>query len=171
MFYLKQLSHTIQLHPSFFGTTLRSQIQEKVHNDVEGKCSGLYGYIICVVSLAEISSGKIIPGNGLAEFDVKYNAIVLKPMKGEVVDAVVASVNSQGFFAMCGPLSIFISKINIPSRFTHDSAGINNCFSFEDQVIGKDTAIRVKIISTRVDANAVVAIGSMLDDYLGVIKR
>ncbi|KAI0233839.1 DNA-directed RNA polymerase II subunit, partial [Massospora cicadina] len=89
----KELSHTIQLHPSYFGPDLRSYIKNKLHADVEGKCSGRYGYIITVINLTSIGSGKILSGSGLAEFDVKYNAVVLRPFKGQVLDAVVTSVN------------------------------------------------------------------------------
>lgn len=40
-----------------------------------------------------ISKGKVLPGSGLAEFRVKYQAIVFKPYRGEVLDAVISTVN------------------------------------------------------------------------------
>lgn len=54
-----------------------------------------YGYIICVLDnqKIDIGAGKIVPGVGLAEFTVKYQAIIFKPFKGEVVDATVTTVN------------------------------------------------------------------------------
>lgn len=89
----KELSHTITLHPSFFGPNMHAQLKDKLYQDVEGTCSGRFGYIITVVSLISISKGRILPGSGLAEFKVKYQAIVFKPYKGEVLDAVVTTVN------------------------------------------------------------------------------
>src|SRR5271154_982977 len=91
----KDLSLTLSLHPSFFGPNMRTYLKHKLLSDVEGTCSGQYGYIICVLDhqKIDIGAGKIIPGVGLAEFDVKYQAIIFKPFKGEVVDATVTTVN------------------------------------------------------------------------------
>jgi len=74
---------------------MRTYLKHKLLSDVEGTCSGQYGYIICVLDhqKIDIGAGKIVPGVGLAEFDVKYQAIIFKPFKGEVVDATVTTVN------------------------------------------------------------------------------
>jgi DNA-directed RNA polymerase II subunit RPB7 len=72
---------------------MQTQLVSKLYADVEGTCSGRFGYIITVVLIHSIGKGKILPGSGLAEFKVKYQAIVFKPFKGEVVDAVVTTVN------------------------------------------------------------------------------
>lgn len=74
---------------------MRTYLKHKLLADVEGTCSGQYGYIICVLDhqKIDIGAGKIVPGVGLAEFTVKYQAILFKPFKGEVVDATVTTVN------------------------------------------------------------------------------
>ena len=68
---------------------------------------------LCVLDSMNIDVGKgrIIPSTGMAEFEVKYRAVVWKPFKGEVVDAVVTTVNKMGFFADVGPLSVFVGTI------------------------------------------------------------
>lgn len=85
-------------------------INNKLYADVEGTCTGRYGYIIAVLSISDPGSGTVLPGVGTAEFVVKYTAIVYKPFKGEVVDGQVASVNKMGFFADVGPLQVFVSS-------------------------------------------------------------
>ena len=72
---------------------MKDFLKQRLHAEVEGSCTGRYGYIIAVVSIEEIGSGRIQEGSGLAEYLVKYRAIVLKPFKGQVIDARVASVN------------------------------------------------------------------------------
>lgn len=69
----------------------------------------------------------MLPGSGLAEFNVRYRAVVWRPFKGETVryaarnswwtrthglqvDAIVTSVNQVGFFADAGPLPLFVSS-------------------------------------------------------------
>lgn len=51
-----------------------------------------------------------MPSTGQARFKCQYTAIVMKPFKGEVVDGKVVNVNKMGFFAMVGPLQVFVSS-------------------------------------------------------------
>lgn len=89
----KELTHTILLHPSYFGPRMLQFLESKLYADVEGTCSGAFGYIIAVVSILDIGKGMVISGSGQAEFITRYRAIVFKPFKGEVVDGVVNNVN------------------------------------------------------------------------------
>lgn len=59
-------------------------VTTKLVKDVEGTCAGDY-YIIAIMDAFDVSEGRILPGNGLAEFTVKYRAVVWRPFKGEVV--------------------------------------------------------------------------------------
>lgn len=68
-------------------------LESKLYSDVEGTCSGQFGYIIAVVSILDIGKGMVLGGSGQAEFITRYRAIVFKPFKGEVVDGVVNNVN------------------------------------------------------------------------------
>jgi hypothetical protein len=70
-----------------------SFLESKLYSDVEGTCSGQFGYIIAVVSILDIGKGMVLSGSGQAEFITRYRAIVFKPFKGEVVDGVVNNVN------------------------------------------------------------------------------
>ncbi|KAF5340968.1 hypothetical protein D9611_006053 [Ephemerocybe angulata] len=45
----KELTHTILLHPSYFGPQMTDFLENKLFTDVEGTCSGQFGYIIAVV--------------------------------------------------------------------------------------------------------------------------
>jgi DNA-directed RNA polymerase II subunit RPB7 len=80
------------LHPSYFGPRMQQYLESKLYSDVEGTCSGQFGFIIAVVSISDIGKGMVISGNGQAEFVTRYRAIVFKPFKGEVVDGVVHNV-------------------------------------------------------------------------------
>lgn len=52
-----------------------------------------FSYIIAVVTINSIGEGKLIPSTGQARFRTTYTAIVMKPFKGEVVDAKVTNVS------------------------------------------------------------------------------
>lgn len=170
MFFHILLNRNLQLHPRHFGANLRNTIIQKLHTEVEGTCSGRYGFIIMVTSIATVGLGKINDGTGMVTFPVAYRAIVFRPFKGEVVDAVVTQVNKMGFMAEVGPLQVFVSKHLIPTDMTFDPT--EHCFASEDESvkISKDDEVRLKIVGTRVDASEIFAIGSIKEDYLGLIS-
>lgn len=57
-----------------------------------------YGFVIAVTTIDNIGAGVIQPGRGFVLYPVKYKAIVFRPFKGEVVDAVVTQVNKVGIW-------------------------------------------------------------------------
>ena len=49
--------------------------------------------MIAVTTIDNIGAGLIQPGQGFVVYPVKYKAIVFRPFKGEVLDAVVTQVS------------------------------------------------------------------------------
>ncbi|KZF23765.1 RNA polymerase II subunit 7 [Xylona heveae TC161] len=169
MFFLYELERVITLHPSFFGPRVKEYLTNRLLEDVEGTCTGQY-FIICVMDTYDISDGRVIPGSGVAEYTVRYRAVVWRPFKGETVDAVVNSVNKMGFFADVGPLPVFVSTHLIPSEIKYDANATPPQFTDNgDQVIEKGTHIRIKLIGTRSDVGSMYAIGSIKEDFLGTL--
>ena len=60
---------------------------------VEGSCSGKYGYIVAVMDLKHVSQGTIREGSGYATFHVKFQALLYRPFRNEVLQATVDVVN------------------------------------------------------------------------------
>lgn len=87
MFFLYNMERRVTLHPSYFGRNMHDLVTSKLLKDVEGTCAGSY-YIISIMDTFDISEGRILPGNGLAEFTVGYRAVVWRPFKGETVRCV-----------------------------------------------------------------------------------
>ncbi|KAJ2912072.1 hypothetical protein MD484_g8340, partial [Candolleomyces efflorescens] len=147
-----------------------SYLESKLYADVEGTCSGQYGYIIAVVSILDIGKGMVLSGSGQAEFIIRYRAIVFKPFKGEVVDGVVNTVSKMGFFVSVGPVNVFVSQQLIHPDMKYDPNSNPPSYASEDQIIEKDTKVRLQIVGTRVDTTEIFAIGSIKEDHLGVIE-
>ena len=80
------------LHPRYFGPQLMDTVKQKLFSEVEGTCTGKYGFVIAVTTIDTIGAGLIQPGQGFVVYPVKYKAIVFRPFKGEVLDAVVTQV-------------------------------------------------------------------------------
>lgn len=173
MFFLRELSHTILLHPSYFGAQLEDYLKQKLYEDVEGTCSGKHGYIVSVIQINSIGEGKILPSTGQARFRCWYTAVVMKPFKGEVVDGKVVNVNKMGFFAMVGPLQVFVSSHLVQPDMKFDPNASPACYrsASSDEIIQPDTKVRMQLVGCRVEANDIFAIGTIKKDYLGQLPE
>ncbi|KAI8869575.1 hypothetical protein GQ42DRAFT_27053 [Ramicandelaber brevisporus] len=171
MFFLLELHHKVILEPAFCGPRLRDHITAKLYSEVEGKCSGKYGYIITIVNVLNYGTGRILPGRGMVEFDVEYHAIVFKPFKNEVLDATVGRVNKIGFFAEVGPLEIFVSNYLMPPSMKFNPDAATPCYQSDTQVIERGSHVRVKIVGIHFDATEIIASGTIREDYLGLASE
>ena len=141
--------------PKDLGKNVQNLLKKKLKQLVEGSCSRRYGYIIAVMHIYEESMehGRICEGTGDATFPMKYSALVFKPFRNEVTDALVDTVTKDGFFAKAGPLSIFVSYQNMPSGTEFDHNAIPPLFSGAGVLIQKDTCVRLKLLNTRIEAD------------------
>jgi DNA-directed RNA polymerase II subunit RPB7 len=154
MFYIKRFIHKLSLNPKFIGQNIQNLIYEYLLKHVEGTCTAS-GYIISVLQIERVSEGKILV-SGQISFEIQYQALILKPVTGEIIDAKIESISTLGYFATVGPLSIFISNYQIPPK-TQDKLKDNDL-------------VRLKIIGIKIDSTKVYAIGTLNDDFLGVIS-
>jgi len=175
MFFHIEMKKELLLYPKFFGPNINQLLIDKLHASVEGSCSGRYGFVVCVTEVTHVGKGKIREGGGLATFPMTFNAVVFKPFKGEVFDAVVTTVNKLGFFAQVGPLQVFVSKHLIPADMQFDPQSTPAAYvsqaggAHQPQRVTKDSEVRLRVIATRVNASEIFAIGTIRDEYLGVL--
>ncbi|GMN24035.1 hypothetical protein TIFTF001_000379 [Ficus carica] len=154
MFFHIVLERNMQLHPRHFGRSLRENIVSKLMKDVEGTCSGRHGFVVAITGIENIGKGLIRDGTGFVTFPVKYQCVVFRPFKGEILEAVVTMVNKL-----------------IPDDMEFQSGDMPNYTTSDGSVkIQKDSEVRLKIIGTRVDATEIFCIGTIKDDFLGVIN-
>ena len=95
--------------PSSFGYNLKEDISMNLKREVEGSTDGRHGFVVMIDRIDPIEKGKIVD-NGNAEFNVSYLAVVYRPFKYEVVDAIVTAVDQIGFRCEAGPLKIIVTK-------------------------------------------------------------
>lgn len=169
MYYIISLEHEVLLHPRYFGPKLIETVKQKLFTEVEGTCTGKYGFVVAVTNIESIGSGVILSSRGFVQYPIKYKAIVYKPFKGEVVDGIVTNVNKVGIYTEVGPMTCFISRYSIAGDMEFDPESNPPCYKSaeEDTLIQQDQEIRLKIVGTRVEANDIFAIGTLHDDYLG----
>jgi DNA-directed RNA polymerase II subunit RPB7 len=110
-----RLEHEVLMHPATFGRDLNSKIQTRLCEEVEGAVVGKKGIVVSAIKFMnenESERGIIEYETGYASFMVKYDALVFRPFKNEVMDAKVIVVAEHGIWANAGlpNFRIFISK-------------------------------------------------------------
>ena len=105
-------------------------------------------------------------------FHVKYDAVVFRPFKNEVLSAVVDAVNKYGFFARAAGVSIFVSTHNMPESFVFNPDASPPAFNndADNVTIAKDYNVRLRILGVDFRATSVYCIGTIDDDFLGVLS-
>ena len=171
VFFQQELSRSIMIHPQYLGKNLRTTIKEQLVSEVEGMSVDNSGFIITVLSIKEenFSNGLIDHLTGFVKYNIVYNALMFRPFKGEVVDAKVMSVSDLGFFAEAGPLSIFLSRVHIPSDIGYDAEDMSYSADDSSGKIKVGCTVRMRIIGSSVQQTTLCAIGSMNEPYLGLI--
>mmetsp|Transcript_55787 Transcript_55787/g.90356 ORF Transcript_55787/g.90356 Transcript_55787/m.90356 type:complete len:171 (+) Transcript_55787:206-718(+) len=166
-----------------YGPNLRETIKNRLMEVMENTCSERYRFILKVFNVdterleGRIESTGMQSGRGgTATFTVKYEAIVFKPFKGEVLMGQVKNVAQQGVFCQCGPMQVFIARANLAD----DSNGLKwhgdrtpACWMSEGEKmkIEEKTMLRLRLMGVRLsnDVSKSSAVGLITDDYLGPI--
>jgi len=158
------------LHPKHFDKDIRDKIKTKLKEKVEGKATGRFGYTILVTHLISIGKGVLDDSTGYAHYPVQYYALVFRPFKGEILAAKVKTISKQGMFAEAGPLEIFVSKTQMPEDLRFDDSTGLNCYFSEEDRIEVGSLIRVKLIGLRFASDDINVIGTIREDYLGLLE-
>jgi len=75
-----------------------------------------------------------------------------------------------GLFAEAGPLQVFVSKVHIPSDMVFNSEDMS--YSLPDDATGRiraARAIRVKVIGLSAQATTLCSVGTIKEDFLGLV--
>jgi DNA-directed RNA polymerase II subunit RPB7 len=173
MFYVKTLEHEIVLQPVHFGPKLKATLVRLLKEEVEGLALANYGYVVNVIEVPEnkIRSGLIEYDTGNVTFFVKYTAVLLRPFINEVLDATVSQCNPLGFFAFVGPLRVFVSKHSMPEDMFNGFDPERDAWVSDDRevFITAGCGVRLKIKGRTVEQGNITAIGTIKDNYLGLI--
>jgi DNA-directed RNA polymerase II subunit RPB7 len=101
---------------------------------------------------------------------------LFRPYKNEVLDVRVVEVNEMGFYTTAGPCRIFVSRHAMPPDISGEGTGgyddEEDAWISDDRevVIKRDSIVRLKILGEQVDLNEITAVGTIKEDYLGLIS-
>lgn len=172
MFFLMKFSKDIPISPADLSKDLKKIIKVKLIELVTGTCNEKYGYLIKVINIEDMKNGYIMEGTGDIIFKMRYQAVLLRPFKGEVCDGIIEKVlNTEGgIHVRVGPMLVFIANDDIPKDFRLDDkkneyVNVND----ENDVLKVGEKVRFRYKEIQFDVNEFKPIGTMQDNYLGHI--
>ena len=57
-------------------------------------CRGRHGFVVAVTGIDSVGAGMLRDGTGYVSFPVRYQAVVFRPFKDEILECVVTTVNN-----------------------------------------------------------------------------
>lgn len=171
MFYHTDLYHDLSLHRTCLGDEFIEALKQKVTCDVEGTCIDDHGSVIAVTFLDSIVDANFhLLKEDYIIYKLKFKAIVFRPFKNEVLDGIVIQVNKLGLFLKVGIMTCFISEKSIPCTMQYNGR-IYQSSKDKTHVIDVSTPLRFRILGTRVDSSEIFAVGTLMNEYLGLLNH
>jgi DNA-directed RNA polymerase II subunit RPB7 len=172
MFYKKWMKRTIRLHPQSFGRKMSEVLHKTLEMEVRGVSLGKAGYCVCVLQVRPgDGGGKIQEGTGMAIFQLHFEAVMFRPFKNEIMDVKVLNCVHLGFFGYAGPVKVFVSRHQMPQDMQDGYNAMDEAWLSEDKEveIKENCGVRLKIISCTLENQQWTCVGTIAEEYLGLV--
>jgi len=158
MFILVELQDNLQVLPKKFKEDKFKLFKRTLNRRYANKVVHNIGLVICVQDIIHCSAGNIDSEVGGANFKVRFNLVVFRPVIDEVIEVRVKSQSEDGIVVGTDFFSdIFITKksMKTPSVFSLEKQQWYWLYDEENKMyIEKDNTVRVQIIEEKfTDAN------------------
>ena len=148
MYRVITISDIIRIPPSYFTMDLKTAVQQIVQEKYERKVDVEQGVILKVLNVRDVSGGKVIPGDGAAYYDVKYDALVFIPELHEILDGEISEVLDFGVFVTIGPFDGLVHLSQITNEFLNYDRKAGVLISkITKKVLKKGDLVRAKVVT------------------------
>lgn len=170
MYYLTRIRETIRVPPNRFGESIADVILDISRAKNETTIGSDVGMIVAVLSIIEVSSGRIVPGDGATFHDVEYEAITFRPLDDEVTEGEVVETTKFGFFMRMGCTDALAHISQIAEEYFQMSSRASGVLVGREsgRTIRPGDLVRGKIITATVDHVSMKIAITMKGEGLGL---
>jgi DNA-directed RNA polymerase II subunit RPB7 len=169
-FFRRRLQRTVSVHPQHLGAGLLAHVKAQAAREATAEGVGEAGYIVTTLNIPDefVVSGAIDHLTGAVRFAVTFDAVCFKPLRNEVLDAVVQQCTGQGLFAEAGPFSVFVHNVGDLEFRADEMAWVS---AETGLAIKAGAAVRLKImgVNTALGARQIGSIGTINEPFLGLL--
>ena len=138
MYLLTTKEKVVRITPEMLGEDLDEVVNQSTRTTFEGSMESGNSYTILITNVEQVGPGRIVHGDGAVYQNVKYDALMFRPLLQEVIEGTVVEVLKFGAFVRFGPLDglLHVSQI-MDDRIDIDQDN--------GRLIGKDTKRDLKV--------------------------
>ena len=148
MYHILRVSDTVRVPASYFTMDLATAVKKIVQDKYERRIDMEHGVVLKIWNIHDITGGRVIPGDGAAYYDVKYDTLTFIPEVHEVVEGEVSEIMDFGLFVSIGPFDGLIHLSQITNEFiSFDRKGGALVTRATKRTIKKGDIVRAKIVT------------------------
>jgi len=117
MYRLMTFEELVRVPPNLFGSKMSDAALKILKEQYERTVDKKYGVLVALTDAKVKSTGKIIPGDGAAYFNVEFDALVFTPEVNEVVEGEVSEIVEFGAFVRLGPIDGLVHVSQVADDF------------------------------------------------------
>jgi len=163
MYYKTELKDRVRVAPNLFNLETKEAVIKSIKKKYDGFISQDLGVVIDVTGVKEIGDGVIIPGDGSAYYEAKFEVLTFKPELQEVILGKIRDIVDFGAFITLGPIDGMIHISQTMDDFVS--------FSKEKTLSGKESKKSLKINDVCRARIIAVSFKDPLNPKLGLTMR
>jgi len=163
MYYKIELKDRVRVPPKLFDLEVKEAVIQSIKKKYSGYISKDLGIVIDVADVKETGEGVIIPGDGSAYYEAKFEVLTFKPELQEVVLGRIRDIVDFGAFITLGPIDGMIHVSQTMDDFVS--------FSKEKTLSGKESKKTLKINDVCRARIIAVSFKDPLNPKLGLTMR
>ncbi len=143
MYEFVELETTVRIPPTHFTGDVEEAVLKALENDVEGRLfkedeeGEPVGFVVFVDEVLDVEDEGIFPGDGAAYHNVRFRALVFRPVEKEVVVGEVTRVKEFGAFVRLGPLDGLLHVSQIADEYMRYDAS-------REVLVGEETGREIR---------------------------
>jgi DNA-directed RNA polymerase subunit E' len=142
------LKDVVRVPPARFGENLKEAIMSILRESSAGIWDKDLGLVLSIISVHNIGTGKIIPGDGAAYYEVEYEVLSYDPSMHEVVEGEIAEILEFGAFIRLGPVDGLVHVSQITNDFiSFDSKQRVLMAKESNRVLKEGDKVRARIVT------------------------
>jgi len=168
MFKVESLNDIIPLSPNQIGSNIYERVVDSLKEKIEHKILGkIDAYVISIVNIdnSSLINGTIDEITSSVNYNVAYDAVVFKPIKGETIDVKVYYCNEPGLWCYVCYIEGMNIQCFVPRKYmvpcTYNEK--NETFILNNgEKLCKDSIISLKIVESNISSNSIEILGTMI---------
>ena len=138
----------VRVPPTYFALDLRSAIEQILRDKYERTVDLENGVILRIWNVRDIIGGRVVPGDGAAYYNVRYDALTFLPELHEVIEGEITEVLDFGIFVSVGPLDGLVHLSQITNEFvSYDKKAEALITKTTKRTLRKGEKVRAKIVT------------------------